>query len=308
MQSSTAPEQIFGYDVIDDSGSKIGSVDNVWVDDATGELEFVGVKTGWLMGKTHVIPTANAQIGDGQIQVPYSEDQIKGAPSYGGDDELSPENEGEIYSYYGLDRSTAPSPTGLPTGGTGTSGYTTADTGTTDYAADTTATTGYSDTTSREVGTGETQEVTLSEEELAVGKRQVQAGGVRLRKVVRTEHQEVPVELRREDVEIERIPASEMTNVPDTAFQEQEIDVPVMREEPVVEKQAHVTGGVRVNKDVQTETQTVGGEVRREEVDVDRGVDTTGTTGYTDTTSADNEGSTLDRLGNRAERTVDRDL
>ena len=41
------------------------------------------------------------------------------------------------------------------------------------------------------------------------------------------------------------------------------------REEPVVEKQARVTGGVRVSKDVETETQTVGEAIHREDVEVD---------------------------------------
>ena len=51
MTIGQAPEQLFGREVTDSSGNKIGSVDGVWVDDATDKLEFVGVKTGWLGGK-----------------------------------------------------------------------------------------------------------------------------------------------------------------------------------------------------------------------------------------------------------------
>jgi len=274
--STTAAEQVFGYDVIDGSGNRIGTVDNVWVDDATSELEFIGIKTGWLFGKTHVIPTADAQIDNGNrtVSIPYGEDQIKNAPSFATDDELSPGDENQIYSYFGLDRSTAPSPTGLASGESGTTDTATSSYGTssgygTGSSIDTSGTT--SDLTSGR----ENIEVPLSEEELAVGKRQVQAGQVRLRKVVHTEHKEVPVELRREEVHIERVGADQATDVPGNAFQEQEINVPVMQEEPVVEKQARVTGQVRLSKDQTAETQTVGGEVRREEVDVDRETDTT---------------------------------
>jgi uncharacterized protein (TIGR02271 family) len=275
--TSTSPDQFFGYEVIDSSGNKIGSVDNVWVDDATNALEFIGVKTGWLMGKTHVIPTADAQVDNGTITVPYGQDQVKDAPSFGGNDELSPEDENQIYSYYGLDRSTAPSPTGLPTGETrGTTDY--AGTDTTDYAGQSS---GYAGTSGETLTDEGEVNVPVSEEELQVGKRQVEAGTVRLRKVVRTEHQEVPVELRREDVEIERVPASQATDVPESAFQEREIEVPVSREEAVVGKEAHVTGQVRVQKTVDTETQTVGDEVRREDVQVDdSSIDDGGTTGY----------------------------
>jgi uncharacterized protein (TIGR02271 family) len=253
MNSTQDPAQIFGYEVTDASGNKIGKVDNVWVDDATSELEFVGVKTGWLMGKTHVIPVANAQVSDGTIEVPFDQDQIKNAPSFSGDDELSPEQEDEIYSYYGEGRSTSESPSGLPAdAGTGFSSSTTGTVGRTDYTTD---------------NATDDQSVILHEEELEVGKRQVEAGRVRLRKVVNTEHQEVPVELRREEVQIERVPATGSAG--DTAFQEQEIDVPLTREEAVVGKESHATEQVRLNKSVSTETENVGGEVRREDVETD---------------------------------------
>jgi uncharacterized protein (TIGR02271 family) len=291
---------VFGYNVVDSAGNNIGSVDNVWVDDATNELEFVGVKTGWLFGKTHVIPCADAQFSDNTITVPYAQDQIKDAPSFGADDELSPDDEQGIYSYYGLDRSTAPSPSGLPMGGT-TDTMGTDTIGTDTMATDSTDTSGYTsdaattDTTNYGTGAVDNQSVRLHEEELQVGKREVQAGEVRLRKVVSTQHQEVPVELRREEVEIERVPVSDASGIDDsTAFTEQEIEVPVMREEAVVGKQVRTTGEVRLNKNVQTETETVGGDVRSEDVDVDNGVDTTGAGTAYASTSSDRTGYTTD--------------
>ena len=113
------------------------------------------------------------------------------------------------------------------------------------------------------------ESLTLAEEQLRVEKHPVEAGRARLRKVVRTERVSQPVELRREEVTIERVPASGQ-EVPQDAFQERTIEVPLTREEPVVEKEAHVTGQVRVDKTVETEQRTVGSEVRREEVEVDR--------------------------------------
>jgi uncharacterized protein (TIGR02271 family) len=268
---NTQADQLFGDDVCTQDGEKIGTVDNVWVDDATDETEFIGVKTGWLFGKTHVIPTADAQFDDNTITVPYSKDQIENAPSFDTDAEISPDEEQQIYSYFGLDRSTSASPTGLASGesaGTAGAGFdnSTAFSGTT--ATDTSGINSSTNMTSPDAET----DIALSEEELEIGKREVQAGDVRLRKVVRTEHQEVPVELRREDIEIERVPAGEVSNADATgqAFQEQTIDVPLTAEEPVVQKEAHVTGGVRVTKDVETSTQTVGGDVRSEDIEVER--------------------------------------
>ena len=83
------------------------------------------------------------------------------------------------------------------------------------------------------------------------------------------------MELPREEVHVERVPASG-AEVPGDAFQERDIEVTAMREEPVVSKEAQVTGEVRVDKSAQTETRTVGGEVRKEDVEVDEGGETGG--------------------------------
>ncbi len=115
-----------------------------------------------------------------------------------------------------------------------------------------------------------TEEVPLTEEQLKVGKRNVAAGEVRLRKVVETEQVNVPVELKREDAVIERIPASEVKAGAPSSFQEDEIRVPLSREEAVVEKETRVTGGVRVRKTEESEQQTVSDTVRREDVKVDK--------------------------------------
>lgn len=251
-QETQGFDQLFGCTVLDPSGNSIGKVDGVWVDDATAALEFISVKVGTLMGKSHIIPVAQREVDStgGVITVPYAENLVKDAPSFGSDDELSPQDENEMYQYYGIDRSMGQSPTGLPGG---------AQAGT--YVADEVGTREYTGT-----DTGE-RSMQLAEEQLQVGKQQVEAGRVRLRKVVHTERREVPVELRREDVRVERIDARGM-DVPDTAFQEEEIEVPVMREEAVVGKETRVTGGVRVDKSTEVETRTVGGEVRKEDVEV----------------------------------------
>src|SRR5579885_3815591 len=114
MNSTTQADRLYGYNVTDSQGNNVGSVDGVWVDDATDRPEFVAVKTGWLFGKNHLVPIEQAQI-DNQgraIQMPYSQDQIKNGPSFDTSSELSPEDEQQIYCYYGVQRSTETSPTG----------------------------------------------------------------------------------------------------------------------------------------------------------------------------------------------------
>ena len=75
--------------------------------------------------------------------------------------------------------------------------------------------------------------------------------------------------MRREDVIVERIPASEVRSGASTSdFKDETIDVPLSREEVVVSKEAHVTGAVRVNKTATAETQNVSETVRKEDVEV----------------------------------------
>jgi len=116
---------------------------------------------------------------------------------------------------------------------------------------------------------GESFTVPLSEEELRVSKRDVEVGTAQVRKVVKTETVNQPVELRREEAVIERV-APTTQEVPRDAFQGKEINVPLKREEAVVEKTAHVTGEVKVTKGEKKETQNVQEQLRKEDVVVEK--------------------------------------
>ncbi len=118
---------------------------------------------------------------------------------------------------------------------------------------------------------GEQRDIILKEEQLKVGKREVSAGEVQIRKTVHSEQVNIPVELKREDVVIERVSASDVrAGTVASNFQEEVIEVPLTREEAVVSKEAHVTGAVRVAKTSTAETQTVSDSVRKEDVEVTR--------------------------------------
>lgn len=119
------------------------------------------------------------------------------------------------------------------------------------------------------------------EEELQVGKRQVQRGGVRIHTFVTERPVEEQVTLRDETVSVERRPVNrEVTNA-DAMFKEQSFEVRETDEEAVVSKQARVTEEVVVGKQVGERTETVRDTVRRQDVDVED-ARTTGTTTATD--------------------------
>ena len=106
----------------------------------------------------------------------------------------------------------------------------------------------------------------LKEEELHVTKRPVQKGEVEVRKEVVTEQRQITVPVQREEVVIERRPASGTAAGPIRA---EEVRIPVTEEQVDVTKQAVVKEEVSVGKRKVTDTKTVGGTVRKEEVKVE---------------------------------------
>ena len=113
--------------------------------------------------------------------------------------------------------------------------------------------------------------IPLYKEDLDVSKRTVDAGTVRVKKIVNTQTVTQPVELRQDEIVIERQPASENASAPSgTAFQEQEKVIHLSREEPVVEKRISSSGQVVVKARSTTEQQNVQGQVRSEDVAVEK--------------------------------------
>jgi uncharacterized protein (TIGR02271 family) len=130
------------------------------------------------------------------------------------------------------------------------------------------ATTGASPPTDVETGREET--VPLVEEELEIGKRQVERGAVRVRSYVVETPVSEDVRLRDETVTVERREASDASLAAGAeAFRERTVEVRETDEVPVVRKSAHVTGEVVVRKDVEERVETVSDTVRRTEVEVE---------------------------------------
>ena len=91
------------YTVYDNSGSKIGKVDDLFVDEADQE-EYIGVKMGLFGTKTTLIPMEVVRINeaDRSIEVSESKDHVTDAPTFSDDDEITPDYEERIRSHFGL--------------------------------------------------------------------------------------------------------------------------------------------------------------------------------------------------------------
>lgn len=238
-------ENIDDATVYDQDNEKVGSVKQIYLDDQTGKPRFATVSTGLFgMKETFVPLDAASRADDGNLTVPFTKDFIKDAPNIEPDGHLEPSEERRIFEYYGADMTAGgPAPN--------------ADAGRTDVpAAD---------------ATGE--EAVAREERLKVGKEDQVAGQVRLRKRVVSEHQQVEVPVEREELVVEResidpdSPEARAGSLDDA--QDSDETITLHEERPVVDKETVATEKVNVGKRKVTDTETVGGDVRKEEIDVE---------------------------------------
>lgn len=118
---------------------------------------------------------------------------------------------------------------------------------------------------------GATRSIPVVEEQLKVGKREVQRGGVRIfSRVVETPVNET-IGLREEHVDVQRRAVNQPINPADTtAFKEQTIEMRESAEEAVVEKSARIVEEVTIGKQVNQRQEKITDTVRRTEVDVER--------------------------------------
>ena len=241
-----------GRNVLSADGDKIGSIGQVYADDETGQPTFVTVKTGLFGTSESFVPLEGARTEGSDIVVPYTKDQVKDAPRVAEDGHLEPAEEERLYAHYNL--------------GGGTS-YT-----------DTTSRTGTAETGARgTVGhdtSGPTTDdaMTRSEEQLRVGTEKQAAGRARLRKYVTTENVTKTVPVQREEVRIEREPITDANvgaGMDGPAISEEEHEVVLHEERPVVQKETVPVERVRLDKDTVTENVTVNEEVRKENIDTD---------------------------------------
>ena len=123
MISEQQIQQVIGTTAVDADGDKLGKVGEVYLDDETGRPEWATVHTGLFGTKETFVPLAQADLSGSQLRFPYDKAKIKDAPKVDADGHLSPQEEQELYRYYGL---------GAGTGtGTGTGTKTTTQTQTT---------------------------------------------------------------------------------------------------------------------------------------------------------------------------------
>jgi uncharacterized protein (TIGR02271 family) len=278
-------DQYTGYTVVDQSGEKIGKVDDLFLDE-DDQPEYFGVKMGFLGTSSTLIPAdiATTNNEQGFIEVSQPKSTVKDGPAFDDDREITPEYENEVRSYYGLGSVESSGYYGDYEGDEETNGHSGA--GTTDS---TTAGTVGSGMSMGDTETGEFREhdrnqeglsqpgselqdedelrVQRSEEELLAGIREREVGSVKVRKRVRVDCKRIEVPTSREEVSVERVPVRGEAS--EAQIGADEVSVPVVEDEVVVQKEPVAKEEIRIRKDVVHERQIVEEDVRREEVDIE---------------------------------------
>ncbi|MFM6850182.1 MAG: DUF2382 domain-containing protein [Terrabacter sp.] len=254
---------ISGLTVYGPDQEKIGQAGQVYLDDDSGQPEWVTVNTGFFGTNESFVPLRTAELTDDGLTVAYRKEQVKDAPNVDPENgHLDRDEEQRLFQHYGLETTSAAvegdrfdsdrasfadgQSAGLGEGagtvGTDTSGPSTDDA------------------------------MTRSEEQLNVGTETREAGRARLRKYVVTEQQNVTVPVTREEVKVEREPitdANRESALSGPEISEEEHEVVLHEERPVVEKEAVPVERVRLDTEQVTEQQQVTEEVRKEQIEAD---------------------------------------
>jgi uncharacterized protein (TIGR02271 family) len=293
MTSTEQWTNTIGSTAYDADGDKIGKVGQIYLNDETSEPEWVTVSTGLFGTKESFAPLYGAQPGDGELRLAVTKQLIKDAPNVDTDGHLDGSEIDTLYQHYSgyLNRTSSQVGTGDSsyaaeggnTGrgtetvgrdaeyadrGTGTAGQDAGYTGqdAEDAGRDTVAGTEGHDTS----GPNSDNAMTRSEERLHVGKESVPAGRARLRKYVVTENQTRTVPVSHEEVRLEREPITEANrgaalDGPDIT--EEEHEVTLNAERPVVQKETVPVERVRLGTETVTEEAQVNEDVRKEQIE-----------------------------------------
>ncbi|MCF7548230.1 PRC and DUF2382 domain-containing protein [Pseudonocardia sp. WMMC193] len=233
--------ELIGRQAYDTRGEKIGKIGQVYVDDRNGTPTWATVHTGLFGTKESFVPLQGADVKGGDVALPVAKEQVKDAPHVGeANEHLDAREEQALLRHYNV----------------GADGETHA-------ASHGTADRGDRRTDDRDAA------VTRSEERLRVGTETEETGRVRLRKYVVTEEQKVTVPVSHEEVRLEREPIRDGERATGAAIGEQEQEVTLHAERPVVDKTTEAVERVRLGTDTVTEDETVSDTVRKERVEID---------------------------------------
>src|SRR5689334_22467396 len=106
-----------GREVVDTDGDKIGTLEAIYLDAETDQPEWALIKTGLFGGRSPLVPLVGVAAEGESVRVNFPKDQVKDAPSVKANEELSQQQERQLYEHYGLEYSFVPSGSGMAEAG-----------------------------------------------------------------------------------------------------------------------------------------------------------------------------------------------
>ena len=292
-------KDLFNATAYDKNGEKLGDVNEVFVDDQSGQPTFVEVNHGLFGMNSSLVPLRGHDFSGDDLKLGFSKDRIKDAPDFDSDKPLTPEAQSDIFKHYGLDNArdvtdykdsnldskrdvqagadkdhnltagAGAAGAGAGVAGAGVAGARAdekkAATHTTDAAA-TERKAGVADNAAA-ARTNNDGELIRSEEQLNVNKERVATGEARLRKYVVTDTETVEVPVEREEVRVERTPinAEDAKNYNGAISGDSEEASVTLHEDRVnVSKESVPVEKVSLEKDTVQDTERVSEDVRKE--------------------------------------------
>lgn len=268
------------YDV---NGDKVGSVQDVYVNDTSGQPDFITVNHGLFGTGSSIVPLRGHSLRDGDLHLAFPKDRIEDAPDLDDNGHLTTNDQDALYRHYALtevqDVTTyetgAPAEPvdgaaghGVDAGAAGAAGVGAGAAGL--GAADAGYADGVAGTADAGVAGTDSDELIRSEEQLNVSKDRVESGEVHLRKYVVTETETVEVPVEREEVRIVREPITEADRAAHTgAIGEAEASVTLHEDQVTVTKESVPVEKVSLETETVRDTETVSEEVRKERFDTD---------------------------------------
>lgn len=264
MAETNRIEDLANATAYDVDGEKLGGVKDVYVNDTTGQPDFVSVNHGLFGGGESIVPLRGHTLRDGELHLAFPKDRVEDAPELDENGHLTTEDQDAFYRHYGLE---------------GTQDVTTYETDNRTAQAGAAGTgaaagAGYAagerevDADRRDVANND--EIVRSEEQLNVSKDRVETGQVRLRKYVVNETETVEVPVEREEVRVVREPITDADRANyDGNIGEQEASVTLHEDRVNVSKESVPVEKVSLEKDTVQDTERVSEDVRKERFETD---------------------------------------
>lgn len=262
MAETNRIEDLANATAYDVDGEKLGGVKDVYVNDTTGQPDFVSVNHGLFGGGDSIVPLRGHTLRDGELHLAFPKDRVEDAPELDENGHLTTEDQDAFYRHYGLE--------GTQDVTTYETDNRTAQAGVAGAAAGAGYAAGEREVDDDRRDVANDDEIVRSEEQLNVSKDRVETGQVRLRKYVVNETETVEVPVEREEVRVVREPITDADRANyDGNIGEQEASVTLHEDRVNVSKESVPVEKVSLEKDTVQDTERVSEDVRKERFETD---------------------------------------